>query len=265
MDEMSRVKGQPPAGFAHIGAARARRSPGERPTLLCFPHAGGSAVFFRKWGTALNDLAEVVPIEPAGHGARRGEPLPQAFDHALDSVWATVARHAHRRYGLFGHSLGALYAFETARLLTGAGRPPALLVVSGRNGPSRATETPPCHMLPDTEFVAQLASYGGIPREVLNDLALVEFFLPVLRADMQIAERYARAGGPRLDCPIVALAGTQDPLISSAGVATWRQETTATCDIIQVAGDHFCLQSQGYLSLLRHVVAQHLPAGRVHR
>lgn len=237
----------------------------DRLILLCFPHAGGTAAFFRGWHTALDSVAEVVPIELAGHGARRSEPLPQTFDQALDSVRATVARYTHRRYGLFGHSLGALYAFETARLLTAAGRAPMLLIASGRNGPSRAAETPPCHALPDAEFVAALARYGGIPTEILGDPALVRFFLPVLRADMRLAERYVRANGPRLDCPIIALSGTRDPLVSRTGVATWRQETTATCHLIEVDGDHFCLQTKGYLDRLRRAIVEHLagaPAGR---
>jgi medium-chain acyl-[acyl-carrier-protein] hydrolase len=211
---------------------------GQRPVLVCLPHAGGSAAFFRPWQTKLAGIADIVPVEIAGHGARRNEPVPVTFEAALASVWPTVRGHARGRYALFGHSLGALYAFELARRM---GRPPLALIVSGRNTPARSSEMPQCHELPDTAFADRLASYGGIPVEIYRDPGLMRLFLPVLRADMRIAECYRRAAGPSLRCPIIAFYGEQDPLVSPDGVAGWKSETTGGCEIVSVPGGHFCL------------------------
>jgi medium-chain acyl-[acyl-carrier-protein] hydrolase len=211
---------------------------GQRPVLLCLPHAGGSAAFFRPWHTKLARVADVVPIEIAGHGARRSEPLPVTFETALASVWPAVRDRTTGRYALFGHSLGALYAFELARRLA---PPPLALIVSGRNTPARSSEMPQCHELPDTAFADRLASYGGIPIEIYRDTELMRLFLPVLRADMRIAECYRRPAGPSLRCTIIAFYGEQDPLVSPDGAAGWRSETTGGCEIVSVPGGHFCL------------------------
>src|SRR4051794_30301641 len=41
--------------------------------ILCLPHAGGTAAAFRGWQEQLGVVAQVVALEPAGGGARRGE------------------------------------------------------------------------------------------------------------------------------------------------------------------------------------------------
>lgn len=212
----------------------------ERPVLLCVPHAGGTAASFRPWHAALGDVAEVIPLEIAGHGARRHEPLPRTLAAALRSIWPIVAGYAARQCVLFGHSLGALYAFELARRLAAARRPPSLLVVSGRNAPSWPSEVRGFHLLPDEDFVATLAGFGGIPSQIAQDPAMVSFFLPSLRADMCIADGYARADGDLLHCPVTVFAGARDPLVSPARTAAWRQETTASCELIMLQGGHFC-------------------------
>ena len=220
------------------------RPDAQRPTLLCLAHAGGSAAFFRLWRTALAYAADVVPIEVAGHGARRKEPLPATFEAALASIWPQARRHTENRYVMFGHSLGALYAFELARRLP---RSPLALVVSGRNAPSRSAELPDCHEWPDSAFADRLASYDGIPPEIRRDPALMRLFLPVLRADMRIAERYRRTAGPPLSCPIVACYGERDPLLSPEGVADWTNETSAGCEILMTPGaGHFFLREPGF-------------------
>jgi surfactin synthase thioesterase subunit len=219
--------------------------------LVCLPHAGGSGTAFHPWRSRLADLVEVIPVEPAGHGRRSREPLPRTFGEAMCSLRDRVERHAHRRYGLFGHSLGALFAFEAARHLTAAGTSPALLIVSGRNGPSRTNEGPPCHALPDEAFLQALARFGGVPPEILAEESLLDFFRPLLRADMRIAERYERRPGHPLHCPIVAIFASGDPLVSPAGVAAWREETSAGCRLVEVPGGHFSIRSERYLSALR--------------
>lgn len=225
-----------------------------RPVLICFPHAGGTAAFFRAWRGELHDVADVVAVELPGRGARRDLPLPQSFDQAVSSVWAAVWAHSHRPCGLYGHSLGALIAFEIARHLTAYGRGPRLLVVSGRDGPS-TPGSGRLHRLPDAELIARLAGYGGIPAQILGDRALVRLLLPALRADLRLAERYQRAPGPVLRCPIVGLYGAADPLTTHAGVTGWQAETSARGETVKLAGGHFCVQAPGYPATLRRVLA----------
>ncbi len=231
----------------------------ERPVLLCLPHAGGNATFFRSWHTVLADAVDVVALEIAGHGARRNEQLPRTLGEALDSVWNVVVGYCDRRHVLFGHSLGALYAFEIAHRLSRRGCPPELLLVSGRNAPGFRAEVPDCHRLPDTEFIDRLVSYGGIPAEIAKDPALMKLFLPALRADMRITERYTRGDQSPLRCPITIFYGEKDPLVSRAGVEAWCREASQRCEIITLPGGHFGPPDER-LRRVRQVVLSHFPA-----
>jgi surfactin synthase thioesterase subunit len=217
-----------------------------RPTLLCLPHAGGSAAWYASWRPPLRDCAEVVPVELPGRGTRRGDSLGQSVPELLDAVRPTVHGHTDRPYVLYGHSLGALLAFELAHELAAAGRPPTLLVVSGRNGPSRASELPPVHHLPDAEFLRAIADFAGTPDEVLEDPSLMRLFLPQLRADMRAAETYEYRHRAPLDVPLLVLEGRDDPLVSADGVRAWRVETTAACDVVWYAGGHFFHQRREF-------------------
>lgn len=227
--------------------------------MVCFPHAGGTAAAFRRWPALLGDLVEITAVEPPGRGTRRTEPPPatvaDAFAAALAAAPADLPAGG---YVLFGHSLGALYAFEAARHLTAAGRPPALLVASGRNGPSRPAEIPPLHQLPDGEFLDRLTAFGGVPDLVRDEPDLLRLFLPVLRADLRAAETYTYTPGTPLPCPILAVHGTADPLVSSPNVAAWQDETTAGCTTVELPGGHFCLDEPFPMARFRHALASAL-------
>jgi medium-chain acyl-[acyl-carrier-protein] hydrolase len=229
--------------------------------MVCFPHAGGTAAAFRRWPALLGDLVEVVAVELPGRGTRHAERPPATVADAFAAALAAVPPGLPAGgYVLFGHSLGALYAFEVARHLAAAGRPPALLVVSGRNGPSRPAEIPPLHQLPDGEFLDRLASFGGIPDLVRNEPDLLRLFLPVLRADLRAAETYTRTPGAPLPCPILAVHGTTDPLVSGPHVAAWQDETTAACTTAELPGGHFCLDEPFPMARFRHALATALSA-----
>lgn len=141
---------------------------------------------------------------------------------------------------LYGHSFGALLAFEVAHLLSRRGARPLSLVVSGRRGPRCVDRESPIALLSDQDFLEQVAlRYGGLPQAVLRSQELLEIVLPALRADMGITEgyRYHHSGSLRL--PILAFGGDKDNQVSRAELSRWREETRGPFELRMMSGGHF--------------------------
>lgn len=234
---------------------------GPAPALLCLPHAGASIAKFRPWVSALAPQWEVVPLELPGRGARYSEPLATDLTEAVDSLLPLVTPRARRPWVLLGHSLGAVLAFELAQAAARLDRSPSMLITSGRNGPTLPQELPPLHGLDDRALLTGLRSYGGMPADEEVPDELLEVFLPILRADLRLAEQYRRPGHhPPLTCPVVSFVAQDDRLCRPERVATWRRETVAWARVVEHPGDHFALYEPRFVSTLRGVLASALNA-----
>ncbi len=222
--------------------------------LFCLPHAGGTAAHFAGWQRWLPPTVEAVPLDLPGHGRRRGEPLLAELPALVAELSRSVAAPGGR-VALFGHSFGAVLAYELARTLHRAGRPPELLLVAARNGPLAPLSHRPIHALPDDELVVALHRLGGTPAAVLRDPHLLRHFLPALRADLKLAETYARTPGPPLSCPVAAYVGRLDRMADAAGTLAWQRETTARFDLTVLGAGHFLLDDPHFTT----AVATRLP------
>ncbi len=178
---------------------------GARARLFCLAHAGGGASFFRPWAAALPSHIELCAVQLPGREQRFAEPCFEALEPLLDALIPALTPLFDWPFALFGHSLGALVAFELARRLEAAGTPPLGLAASAFRAPHLPAERR-LSELPDTEFVAEIAGLGGMPGELLDHPELLETILPALRADFAIAERYRFAPGPKLAVPVAAMA-----------------------------------------------------------
>jgi len=120
--------------------------PARRPAaplrLVCIPYAGGGAAVFRAWPALLPDV-EVAVVRLPGWEARFTQPPFRDFGALLDALAAEVAPVRDRPLALFGHSLGALLAFEVARRMSAdTGPGPVQLFVSGCRAPERFSFSP---------------------------------------------------------------------------------------------------------------------------
>jgi surfactin synthase thioesterase subunit len=227
-----------------IGGGRWHTS--DAPELLfCFPHAGGGPAFFRPWSTALASDIDVRPIQLPGREARIHEPPLHRIEQLMDPLCAALEPHLDRPYALFGHSMGALVAFEVARRFSDGAHPaPFCLIVSGRRGPRIPSNRRILFGLPPEEFLAEVVRLGGMPQEILDQPDLLDMLLPVLRADYELSETYGPLPGGGLRCPVAAYMGTADPEVELAGLRAWREETTGEFTARVFPGDHFYLKSE---------------------
>jgi surfactin synthase thioesterase subunit len=208
-------------------------------TLYCLPHAGGTPAVYRGWIKELAPAPEVVPLQHP----RPAEDAPMTLQESAHGVAGEIDVED---YALFGHSLGAVIAFEAARVLTEAGTPPRRLFVCGSAVPPvESARGRDLRLLPDREFLDEVARLGGLPHEVRADAELRHEFLPGLRADYTLAETYEYREGPRLTCPVSAFRGRTDPHVDKAGLRRWRDHTDDDVVVREVPGDHFPLQHAG--------------------
>lgn len=227
-----------------------RPNPAARMRLICLPFAGGGATAFRPWADGLPLTVDLCAVQPPGRETRFREPAYTDLRRYVAAVGDTLETLPELPLTLYGHSMGAVAAFELAREMRRRGRGgPARLVVSGRAGPDQPPRRPPLHMMPDREFRSELKSLGGTPAAVIDNDDLMIALLPTLRADFAAHETYRYVEEPPLECPILALAGAEDPIAPPETVEQWRQHARAGFDIRVLPGDHFFIQTQRPLLL----------------
>jgi medium-chain acyl-[acyl-carrier-protein] hydrolase len=213
--------------------------------LICFPYAGGSAAVFHAWPSVIGPLAEVHAVQLPGRAGRLSELPLRTWPELVRYVSRAVASLWDRPCAMFGHSLGAVLAFEVARTLQAAGLPHLRsLMVSGRRAPQVPDEDPPMHAASDDAFVEHVRGLNGTPAEILDDPELLRLILPALRADFALSETYEWHPGPRLACPIVVFGGTEDEESAVGRLDGWRAHTVTSSAIHMLEGGHFFLQSQ---------------------
>jgi surfactin synthase thioesterase subunit len=211
--------------------------------LFCFSHAGGGPSFFRSWGTWMRPEIAVRRVLLPGREWRLEERPFRHIADLLDPLCDALESHLAQPYAFFGHSMGAVVAYEVARRFSATGtRGPACLIVSGRGAPGLTGNHRRLSALPDDAFVSEVGRLNGIPPEVLSEPQLLSMLLPTLRADYELAETYQPLPGSPLGCPVVAYMSTSDTEVQYTEMLAWRKVTTSEFSIRVFRGDHFYLK-----------------------
>ena len=213
--------------------------------LFCLPYAGGGAAVYRNWGQLAPDWLQICPIEFPGRGWRKAEPLATSLVSLAEAIAAALHPYAWAPYAIFGHSMGALLAYEVAtRMDNSAKRQLCKLFVSGSRPPFVPPKRPPVSHLPNPEFIERLREMQGTPEEVLSHPELMELMLPVLRSDFAMCEQYCLQQPYRLHIPITVLAGEQDEDATETDMLPWSLLTRETFRSLRFAGTHFFVREQ---------------------
>ncbi|WP_204046945.1 thioesterase II family protein [Microbispora siamensis] len=211
-----------------------------RMRLFCVPHAGGGASAYRAWAPLLAPGIEVVAIRLPGRELRFGETPYTSADDLVPELVRAVSPLLDRPHAWFGHSMGAIIAFESCRWIRRAGLgAPARLLVSGRSAPHLPPRGPFVREAPTPELTRWLRETGGTPPELLDDPELFEALLPMMRADMTVAETYRYRPEPPLDCPVSVFGGNDDDHATAGEMRHWSRHTTAECRVRLYEGGHF--------------------------
>jgi medium-chain acyl-[acyl-carrier-protein] hydrolase len=239
--------------------------PQGRLQLFCFPCAGRGATLFRTWCDELPASVEVWPIEYPGHESRFRERPFQCVDLLAEELADAVAQEIAMPFAFFGHSLGAILAFETARRLRDKhGQEPCHLFVSSMRAPQLPYARPEIRDAPDAEFLRELRVYGGTRDEVLANEELMRLLSPVLRADFCMSETYAYQPQPPLRAPITAFGGLTDVTVPWHRLHEWSVHTQGDFRLHLLPGGHFFLDTaQATLLALLRDACERPPAAAV--
>lgn len=217
--------------------------------LFCLAYAGASAQsIFGQWGRYLPDNVIPVPLDMPGHGARMQEPFGKSIEEIAKDLWERIKSiQPGGRYALFGHSLGAVFTYELSKLASQQGGTlPCLTVVSGSRPPHMGYGSMRLSSLSRDDLIAHMVASGGLSQEVLTRKSVVDIFLPVLRNDYRIAEKY------QFQSPIIpmsnnvlCLRGSLDTLVGEAHAKQWKAYSAHYFDECVFSGDHFFVNSHG--------------------
>lgn len=224
--------------------------------LFCFPNAGGSAALYHPWIGAFGSTIDICPIEYAGRGTRSAEAYHHALQSLVQSLHNDLAPYLTRPFAFFGHSMGALVAYELASAIRLSNKQqPQHLFVSAHRGADLLRRIDDSYILDDAALTERIRELGGTPQEALENNELMALVLPTIRADFGICDTYTYAKSPPLTCPITALGGWKDPWVDEDELAAWERHTSAEFTLRLFQGNHFYLQTQ-QRPLLHHIGSQ---------
>ncbi|MGS0897524.1 thioesterase II family protein [Burkholderia stagnalis] len=216
-----------------------------RLRLYCFSYAGGSATIYQPWRASLDAGIDLCAIQLPARGMRLAEPAERDLPALVRRLSDVIAAQDTGPFAFFGHSLGALLAFELTRHLQRSGLPlPAKLIVSGCSSPQLRDPVEALDEHDDDKLRDRLTRYNGTPTEVLQHDELMRLMAPAIRADFALVANYAYESGSPLDVPITAFAGRADDQTSPDKIDGWQRETQAAFAQYWFEGDHFFIRPQ---------------------
>lgn len=229
---------------SNVWVRRYHPAPDAGVRLVCFPHAGGSATFYFPVARALSPALDVLAVQYPGRQDRHTEP-PVDSIHALADVVTDelLSGWADRPLVLFGHSMGAMVAYEVATRLQERGAPAAGLLASGRRAPSTYRDEN-VHAADDEGIVAEMKRMQGTDEQVFADEEVLRMILPAVRSDYRAVETYRHRPGPPLECPLTVLVGGDDPQVTPEEAQAWERHTDASFRLLTYPGGHFYLVAQ---------------------
>ncbi|WP_086558589.1 thioesterase II family protein [Streptomyces africanus] len=217
--------------------------------LFCFPYAGGGGSVFRTWSEGLPAGVELWAAQLPGRESRVTEPALRQLDPLVESLYEAVLPRLDLPYAFFGHSMGALVAFELTRRLRRAGAPqPSRLLLAAFRAPQLPNPNIRIHHMPD-EVLRTVLRKEGTPPEVLDNGELMRALLPMLRADFELCDTYRYRDEPPLPMPVSVFGGDQDVRVSRSDLDMWRSQAGGKFRLVMLPGSHFFLHSSQDLLL----------------
>lgn len=216
-------------------------SPNAKLKLYCFHDAGGSTNLFSDWETHINPDIEIICVQLPGRGdVLKKEPYTDFNQFMQDFIPEIKQNIGNKPFAMYGHSMGGLLAFETARELQNKhGLTAITLIVSGapslkgyvNNFVNNIIESGSSH----TDLIKYIPNAGSI--DVNNEL--YQKVLHTLMADFKLLYSYRYQVQHLLKFDVLAFGARNDDRVELSGIKKWKDETTGNCTVIECEGDHF--------------------------
>lgn len=224
---------------------------GREKRLFCFPHAGGGTAIYHRLGRELSDQIQVLPIKLPGRESRLQERPFEVLTELVDVLVGAVQPLTDRPYALLGHSLGGALAYELATRLRTC--PPQSLFISSCRAPTCERSSSNMHDLPEAEMLDELVKrYGAATAISEEEFGLMRMLSGTIRADLKMLETHEFSQSESLACPITALGGADDALVTHSELRMWQAQTVGQFRLRMYSGGHFYLR--GHLGSIAALV-----------
>lgn len=208
--------------------------------LMCFHFAGGSSQSFFPWKQTFEGILDLYAIELPGRNRRYKEAFSSSILEAAESFADAYENLGIKKSVFYGHSLGAILAYETARILNKRGlEGPDRLIISSRSGPVSFPVSIGLPELSDEAIKKYLHVLQGTKSEVLKNPLLMEMILPIIKADLEIIYSYHHQKWPVLDIPVDVIGGIEDKHCPFETLIDWKKTTTHNFNLLMIPGGHF--------------------------
>ena len=227
-----------------------RVNPNAKVRLICFPYAGGSASVFHSWLKWLPNWVELHAVQLPGRAERIMEPHIKNMREYTLGIKDELMALTDKPYLFFGHSMGALAAFETLVMMDEMRLPlPRHCMFSAALAPDRSRRMRPISDLPDVAFIDELKKLNGTPEKVFDTPGLMEFCLPYIRADFSVVEQFKTAFLGQLPVSSTVIYGTSDKM-SQHDMQEWQSFFTQNIRLVACEGDHFFIHNEKNIKIV---------------
>lgn len=226
------------------------------PKLICFPASGGLGAAYLSWSARLTTISEIIGVDLPGRGSASQVSPKSHMTGLIEWLSETLAPYAQDAV-FYGHSFGALCAFETARSISEAlGSGPELLIVGASSGT----------LSPNSEFdfacndslTSLIKKLGGTPDIILKEPSLRGMFLNAIRNDFELAATHQGHPDLKANLNIHSIAGTEDSVVPAKSVREWRKRTSKRWSHTDFAGGHFFYKEhpEAFFALIDNIIAE---------
>ncbi|MBD2801582.1 thioesterase [Xenorhabdus sp. M] len=208
----------------------------EQNVLVCFPYAGGNKISFDIVKKHLSKGVRIIPMSYSSSELLLVSKNSSTFFKALLENLEIQLKELEGKIIFFGHSIGAIIAYELAilcgnrlnihKLVVSACKPPELLVKSTIFSSG------------DNAF-ENIARLGGLPTVVLNNSTRLKKEKYKIISDLRILIHYERVIYPRVNCEIHALSAKKYFLAYEDDMKLWINYTNKKFRENTFDGDHF--------------------------
>lgn len=215
--------------------------------MFVFPHSGGFGYqynFFRNYN--FRDISEFYTYDYPRHLRENdSKSIEKNFSDRVNNAVSKLLEYGIKsgEYVLFGHSLGALVAYESGiKLQRDYGLSPATIVMSSQNPPVCFGKVK--SWLTSMDLESTLIKLGGMNSDLTKERDAVKFYKRLLYEDLAIIDTYEPTIPSQNEMPkkMLIFYADSDPVLDTSLLNQWSR-CALEYKIFKYSGNHFYIYS----------------------
>lgn len=212
--------------------------------LFCLPSAGAQVSMYHDIKKTLDGKMEIIPIEYPGHGYRISEPLIDSMEKLCDECIngiVTALDNLDEPFMLLGHSMGAMLVYYMEAKLRNMDYNLKKIILCACQSPNYWIDyIADIENMTDDEFFDYVASLGGIPEELTDNMFFKDIYTNIIKNDFMLIKKHV----PNISVvqtPIVFINGTDDKLVGDRW-KFWKLFIKSKHNFYEVKSNHFLIK-----------------------